>query len=125
MRVVKSEDGGGSGRRPFALSACLKDPPQTASRPRDRRRRRISTFRCRRPASGRLSIRRAGARIDGIGARESGAISEDQSPGYFSAVVVRANDPVVLPEVRQRLRELGLGSFSIVESDWIRFARSS
>ena len=53
-------------------------------------------------------------------ARESGVISEDQSPGYFSAVV-RVNDPVVLPEVRQRLRELGFGSFSIVDQlDQIR-----
>ena len=53
-------------------------------------------------------------------ARESGVISEDQSPGYFSAVV-RVNDPVVLPDVRKRLRELGLGSFSIVDQlDQIR-----
>ncbi len=53
-------------------------------------------------------------------ARESGVISEDQSPGYFSAVV-RVNDPVVLPDVRKRLRDLGLGSFSIVDQlDQIR-----
>lgn len=53
-------------------------------------------------------------------ARESGGIGEDQSPGYFSAVV-RVNDPVVLPDVRKRLRELGLGSFSIVDQlDQIR-----
>ena len=53
-------------------------------------------------------------------ARESGVISEDQSPGYFSAVV-RVNDPVALPDVRKRLRELGLGSFSIVDQlDQIR-----
>jgi putative ABC transport system permease protein len=53
-------------------------------------------------------------------ARESGVINEDQSPGYFSAVV-RVNDPVVLPDVRQRLKELGLGSFSIVDQlDQIR-----
>jgi hypothetical protein len=53
-------------------------------------------------------------------ARESGAISEDQSPGYFSAVV-RVNDPVALPEVRKRLKELGLGSFSSSISS-IKFA---
>lgn len=53
-------------------------------------------------------------------ARESGVIGADQAPGYFSAVV-RVDDPVVLPEVRKRLRELGLGSFSIVDQlDQIR-----
>ena len=53
-------------------------------------------------------------------ARESGVLNEDQSPGYFSAVV-RVNDPVALPDVRKRLRELGLGSFSIVDQlDQIR-----
>src|SRR5205085_11191853 len=53
-------------------------------------------------------------------AREKGAIGEDESPGYFSAVV-RVNDPVVLTDVRKRLTDLGLGSFSIVDQlDQIR-----
>jgi ABC-type antimicrobial peptide transport system permease subunit len=53
-------------------------------------------------------------------ARESGAISEDQSPGYFSAVV-RVTDPVVLTDVRKTIKEMGLGSFSIVDQlDQIR-----
>ncbi len=53
-------------------------------------------------------------------ARESGGIGEDQNPGYFSAVV-RVNDPVALTSVRDRLKELGLGSFSIVDQlDQIR-----
>ncbi len=53
-------------------------------------------------------------------AREKGAIGEDQNPGYFSAVV-RVNDPVALTNVRDRLRQLGLGSFSIVDQlDQIR-----
>lgn len=53
-------------------------------------------------------------------ARESGAISEDQSPGYFSAVV-RVTDPVALTDVRKKIKEMGLGSFSIVDQlDQIR-----
>ena len=53
-------------------------------------------------------------------ARQNGVIGADESPGYFSALV-RVNDPVVLPEVRKRLKELGLGSFSIVDQlDQIR-----
>jgi len=53
-------------------------------------------------------------------AREKGAIGEDESPGYFSAVV-RVNDPVALTDVRKRLTDLGLGSFSIVDQlDQIR-----
>jgi len=53
-------------------------------------------------------------------ARENGAIGEDQSPGYFSALV-RVNDPVALTDVRKRLTDLGLGSFSIVDQlDQIR-----
>src|SRR2546429_1752761 len=60
------------------------------------------------------------ARIIMALARENGAIGEDQSPGYFSALV-RVNDPVVLTDVRKRLTELGLGSFSIVDQlDQIR-----
>lgn len=53
-------------------------------------------------------------------AREKGTIGDDQNPGYFSAVV-RVNDPVVLTSVRDRLRQMGLGSFSIVDQlDQIR-----
>jgi ABC-type lipoprotein release transport system permease subunit len=60
------------------------------------------------------------ARIIMALARENGAIGEDQSPGYFSALV-RVNDPVALTDVRKRLTELGLGSFSIVDQlDQIR-----
>ena len=53
-------------------------------------------------------------------ARESGAIREDEMPGYLSAVV-RVNDPVVLADVRSKLKQMGLGSFSIVDQlDQIR-----
>ncbi len=53
-------------------------------------------------------------------ARQNGTIAEDQNPGYFSAVV-RVTDPVALTDVRKRLTELGLGSFSIVDQlDQIR-----
>jgi len=47
-------------------------------------------------------------------ARESGALGENETIGYGSAVV-RVNDPVVLPEVRRRVTELGFGSFSIMD----------
>src|SRR2546421_548363 len=53
-------------------------------------------------------------------ARQSGAINEDQAPGYLSAVV-RVTDPVVLTDVRKKIKEIGLGSFSIVDQlDQIR-----
>lgn len=53
-------------------------------------------------------------------ARESGAIGEDQAPGYLSAVV-RVSDPVALADVRNKLKQMGLGSFSIVDQlDQIR-----
>jgi putative ABC transport system permease protein len=53
-------------------------------------------------------------------ARENGTIGQDQAAGYFSAVV-RVNDPVALTDVRKRLTDLGLGSFSIVDQlDQIR-----
>jgi len=53
-------------------------------------------------------------------ARESGAIGKDEVPGYLSAVV-RVTDPVALAEVRNRLKAMGLGSFSIVDQlDQIR-----
>ena len=53
-------------------------------------------------------------------ARQNGVIGQDQSPGYLSAVV-RVTDPVALADVRTRLKEMGLGSFSIVDQlDQIR-----
>lgn len=53
-------------------------------------------------------------------ARQSGALGDEGHEGYDSAVV-RVTDPVVLTQVRQRLTELGFGSFSIVdELDQIR-----
>ena len=60
------------------------------------------------------------ARVIAALARQTGTIAEDQNPGYFSAVV-RVTDPVALTDVRKRLTELGLGSFSIVDQlDQIR-----
>lgn len=47
-------------------------------------------------------------------ARRSGAIGENETGGYNSAVL-RVTDPVVLTDVRRRLTELGFGSFSIVD----------
>ncbi|HVG32408.1 MAG TPA: FtsX-like permease family protein [Pyrinomonadaceae bacterium] len=47
-------------------------------------------------------------------ARESGAIGENETGGYGSAVL-RVTDPVLLTDVRRRLTELGFGSFSIVD----------
>ena len=47
-------------------------------------------------------------------ARASGAIGENEATGYGSAVV-RVNDPVVLTDVRNKVKELGFGSFSIVD----------
>jgi putative ABC transport system permease protein len=53
-------------------------------------------------------------------ARESGAIGPDEVPGYLSAVV-RVTDPVALADVRSKLKQMGLGSFSIVDQlDQIR-----
>ena len=47
-------------------------------------------------------------------ARQSGALGDEESEGYDSAVV-RVNDPVALTEVRKRLTEAGFSSFSIVD----------
>lgn len=47
-------------------------------------------------------------------ARERGAIGENETGGYGSAVI-RVTDPVLLTDVRRRLTELGFGSFSIVD----------
>ena len=53
-------------------------------------------------------------------ARRGGNLAEGQTEGYDSAVV-RVTDPVQLTEVRQKITELGFGSFSIVdELDQIR-----
>ena len=47
-------------------------------------------------------------------ARRGGNLTEGQSEGYDSAVV-RVTDPVKLTSVRQKVGELGFGSFSIVD----------
>jgi ABC-type lipoprotein release transport system permease subunit len=53
-------------------------------------------------------------------ARRGGSLSEGQNEGY-EAAVVRVTDPKHLTQVRQKLTELGFGSFSIVdEIDQIR-----
>jgi ABC-type lipoprotein release transport system permease subunit len=53
-------------------------------------------------------------------ARRGGNLAEGQNEGYDSAVV-RVTDPVQLTSVRQKIGELGFGSFSIVdEIDQIR-----
>src|SRR5688572_30591713 len=53
-------------------------------------------------------------------ARQSGVLGEGEAEGYETAVV-RVSDPVMLPQVRQRITELGFSSFSIVdEIDQIR-----
>lgn len=53
-------------------------------------------------------------------ARRGGNLSEGQNEGY-EAAVVRVTDPKHLTEVRQKITELGFGSFSIVdEIDQIR-----
>jgi ABC-type antimicrobial peptide transport system permease subunit len=53
-------------------------------------------------------------------ARRGGNLAEGQTEGYDTAVV-RVSDPVQLTEVRQKITQLGFGSFSIVdELDQIR-----
>jgi ABC-type antimicrobial peptide transport system permease subunit len=47
-------------------------------------------------------------------ARESGSFSDSESEGYDSAII-RVNDPLALTGVRNRLKELGFASFSIVD----------
>jgi ABC-type antimicrobial peptide transport system permease subunit len=47
-------------------------------------------------------------------ARQSGQLGQNDTEGYFSAVV-RVNDPVSLTGVRKRLTDLGFASFSIVD----------
>ena len=53
-------------------------------------------------------------------ARQGGNLAEGQSEGYESAVV-RVTDPIELTQVREKITDLGFGSFSIVdELDQIR-----
>ena len=53
-------------------------------------------------------------------ARQGGTLAAGQTEGYDSAVV-RVTDPVELTQVREKITELGFGSFSIVdELDQIR-----
>ena len=53
-------------------------------------------------------------------ARQGGSLASGQNEGYDSAVV-RVKDPVELTKVREKITELGFGSFSIVdELDQIR-----
>jgi ABC-type antimicrobial peptide transport system permease subunit len=47
-------------------------------------------------------------------ARQSGALGQNETIGYGTAVV-RVSDPVALTEVRNRINALGFGSFSIVD----------
>lgn len=47
-------------------------------------------------------------------ARTSGALKETQTIDYFTAIV-RVNDPSAMPEVRKRIKELGFGSYSIMD----------
>ena len=47
-------------------------------------------------------------------ARRGGSLAEGQNEGY-EAAVVRVSDPKHLTEVRQKITELGFGSFSIVD----------
>ncbi|MDQ2977049.1 MAG: ABC transporter permease [Acidobacteriota bacterium] len=47
-------------------------------------------------------------------ARQSGQLGQNDTEGYFSAVV-RVNDPLSLTTVRKRLTDLGFASFSIVD----------
>jgi putative ABC transport system permease protein len=48
-------------------------------------------------------------------ARQSGELKDGQSDGYISATV-RVTDPAALTDVRNRLKEMGLGSFSIIDN---------
>ena len=61
-----------------------------------------------------LEHRGPGAEVALALARQSGALDDGATEGYDSAVV-RVNDPVALTAVRDRITELGFGSFSIVD----------
>ncbi len=74
------------------------------------------------PAARRwqLDHRGPGAEVALALARQSGVLAEGEEGGYETAIV-RVTDPVALPQVRQKITELGFGSFSIVdELDQIR-----
>jgi putative ABC transport system permease protein len=47
-------------------------------------------------------------------ARETGALGQEETIGYGSAII-RVTDPVVMTDVRKRLSELGFESFSIMD----------
>jgi ABC-type lipoprotein release transport system permease subunit len=61
-----------------------------------------------------LEHRGPGAEVALALARQIGALSEEEMEGYETAIV-RVSDPVALTQVRQRLTDLGFGSFSIVD----------
>jgi len=106
----------------FRIVGVLKEPPRDGRPGPSRGMMPRADIYIPVPAARKWSLEHQGeqARVMMALARQSGAIGDDQSPGYFSAVV-RVSDPVVLPEVRKRLRELGFGSFSIVDQlDQIR-----
>ena len=48
-------------------------------------------------------------------ARQSGELKDEQGDGYVSATV-RVTDPAALTNVRGKLKEMGLGSFSIIDN---------
>lgn len=68
------------------------------------------------PAARQWSIEHRGPmnRVALALARQSGSLGDSEYEGYDSAIV-RVNDPVALTEVRNRLKELGFASFSIVD----------
>ena len=108
--------------RTFRIAGVLKDPQRDGRPGPSRGLMPMADIYIPVPAARQWSLEHEGeqGRVITALARESGVISEDQSPGYFSAVV-RVNDPVALTEVRKSLREIGLGSFSIVDQlDQIR-----
>ena len=61
-----------------------------------------------------LDHRGPGAEVALALARQAGVLGEGEAEGYETAIV-RVADPVALPQVRQRITELGFGSFSIVD----------
>ena len=48
-------------------------------------------------------------------ARQNGQLKDEQADGYVSATV-RVTDPAALTEVRAKVKEMGLGSFSIIDN---------
>lgn len=108
--------------RTFRIVGVLKDPQQDGRPGPSRGLMPGADIYIPVPAAHQWSLDHQGeqGRVIMALARQNGLIGADQSPGYFSAVV-RVNDPVVLPEVRKQLKEMGLGSFSIVDQlDQIR-----